>query len=177
MFGLPIPDFLIRPIAFLLAATALVLLGRAWGQHAVYAEWIAANEAAHVAAVKIIDRQQVVTERIVTQYRERVQVVQAAAQIIEKEIPVYVPPSADPLLPLGWRLLHDTSAAAGTVSAPAAGVDVAAPDARASEALAAVVGNYATCTANAVQLEELQGWVRNQFETANGRRLVYDRPP
>lgn len=177
MFGLPIPEFLIRPLAFLLAAAALVLLGRAWGQHAVYAEWIAANEEARIAAVKIIEKQDRVTERVVVQYRDRIHEVQAAAQTITQEIPVYVPPTADPLLPLGWRLLHDAAAAARALPQAPEGADVARPDARASEAITAVVGNYATCTANAVQLEELQDWVRSQFETANGRRLVYGADP
>lgn len=177
MFGLPIPDFLIRPIACLLAAAALLLLGRAWGQHAVYQEWIAANEEARIAAVKIIEKQDRISERVVIQYRDRIHEVQTAADTVTREIPVYVPPAADPLLPLGWRLLHDASAAARAVSPPAGGADVATPDARASEALTAVSHNYAACNANAVQLKELQGWVRSQYETTNQRRLVYGADP
>jgi len=49
----------------------------------------------------------------------------------------------------------------------------AAPDARVSEAIAAVSDNYGICRANAVQLEELQDWVRSQYEVMNLKPLRY----
>lgn len=177
MFGIPVPEFLVRPLAYALMAIALVLFGRWWGAHGVYTEWMTANEQARIAAVKVIDRQQVITEKVVVQYRDRIHEVQVASETVTKEIPVYVPPSADPVLPLGWRLLHDAAAAARSLSPPAPGLDVTAADTRASAAIGTVSHNYATCAANAVQLEELQGWVRSQFEISNGQRLEYGADP
>jgi len=36
-------------------------LGRGWGQHSMFKEWMAANETARIQAVKVIQRQDVVS--------------------------------------------------------------------------------------------------------------------
>lgn len=125
MFGLPIPLALGKPLAYLLAAIALVLFGRWWGASGVYGEWIAANETARIQAVKIIQRQDRVTERVRVEYRDRVQVLDGVATTIEKEVVRYV--EAKPLvmaclLDSRWLQLHN-AAAAGAVPPPAGGAD------------------------------------------------------
>jgi hypothetical protein len=123
------------------------------------------------AAVPVIVRQGAVTERVVVKYRTRLVEVQAATVTITREIPRHVPPAVDPMLPVGWLLLHD--AAARAVPPAPGGVDVTSPGARASQAIETVAGNYGACHANAEQLNGLQAWVREQFEAMNGEALGY----
>lgn len=124
------------------------------------------------AAVPVIVRQGAVTEKVVTRYRDRIVKVNAETVTIEKEIPVYVPASADCVLSRGWVQLHD-AAATRTVPAAPGGVDVTAPAIAASQALQGVVGNYAACHATGEQLIALQAWVRDQYEAMNQERLGY----
>lgn len=102
------------------------------------------------------------SERVVVRYVDRVQVVRANAQIITKEIPIYVTPTADAActVPVGFVRLHDAAAAnqptgpsTGNPDAPAAGVAL-------SDVASAVADNYATCHANAEQVIGLQDYVR-----------------
>lgn len=124
------------------------------------------------AAVPIIVKQGKTTERIVVQYRDRIVVEKGVTTTIEKEIVRYVPPSADPVLGLGWVFLHD-AAASGSISEPPAGTDVTAPAVAASQALKGVVGNYGSCRALALQLAGLQAWVRAQYQIMNMQPLGY----
>jgi hypothetical protein len=124
------------------------------------------------AAVRVVVKQGAVTEKIVTQYRDRVRWVREVPQIIEKEIVRYVPPSADPVLPLGWVLLHD-SAAVGQIPQATAGVDVAAPGIAASQAVKGVIENYGACKQTALQLVTLQGWIEAQYQVMNLEALEY----
>lgn len=124
------------------------------------------------AAVPVIVRQGAVTERIITKYRDRIVQVKGETVTIEKEIPVYVPPSADCVLPRGWVLLHDAAATRAVPPAPG-GVDVTTPAVAASEALRGVVENYGTCHIVRSQLIALQEWLRWQYQTANGEPLGY----
>jgi hypothetical protein len=154
----------------LLLAAGALLVG--YGYHlGIRNLWEYQGEQA-TAAVPVIIKQGAVTERIVTAYRDRVRVVYKQGETITKEIPVYVPASADPVLGRGWLLLHD-AAATGAVPPPAAGVDVAAPAVAASTALRGVAGNYGTCHANAAQLLALQEWVRAQYALMNLEPLGY----
>lgn len=124
------------------------------------------------AAIPVIIRQGAVTEKIVTEYRDRIVKVRGATEFIEKEITRYVPPSADPVLGDGWVRLHD-AAASGAVPQASPGADAAAPAIAASQALKGVVGNYGSCHATEVQLVMLQIWVAKQYETMNLEPLRY----
>lgn len=124
------------------------------------------------AAVPIIVKQGETTERVVTRWREKQAEVKVVTQTVEKEVIRYVPPSADPVLGLGWVYLHD-AAASGDVPKPPEGVDVSSPAVAASEALQGVVGNYGTCHGTALQLMALQEWVRAQYQVMNLRPLGY----
>lgn len=124
------------------------------------------------AAVPVVVKQGEVTVKIVTKWRDRIVKVKGETQVIEKEIVRYVPPSADPVLGVGWVLLHD-AAATRAVPEAAPGADVAAPAIAASQALKGVVGNYGQCYGYALKLMALQDWVRWQYETANQEPLGY----
>jgi PII-like signaling protein len=124
------------------------------------------------ATVPIVVKQGEVTERVVVKFRDRVTRIKGDTVTVTKEIVRYVPASADPVLPRGWLLLHD-SAATGSIPPPAEGADVTATGVAASTALRGVVGNYGTCHATAAQLLALQEWVREQYLVMNLEMLGY----
>lgn len=172
--GLLPGGLLVRALVVALVIGAAYAAGQIHGRGAVYAKWNAQIAEAAATATKIITRQGEITTQVVTRWKERQAEIQTITQTIEKEVPRYVTPAADPVLPLGWRLLHD-AAAYGAVPQAAAGIDVAAPDIAASQAASAVIGNYMSCHTTAAQLEALQAWVRHQYETTNLEPLRY--PP
>lgn len=125
MFGLPIPPGAAKAVAYALAALALLLIGRQWGASGVYEEWIDAVSESATASVKIIQKQDVVTEKIVTEYRDRIVKVAGVNTTIEKEVTRYVegkPLAMACMLDSVWLRLHD-AAAAGSFSAPTSGLD------------------------------------------------------
>jgi hypothetical protein len=102
------------------------------------------------------------SERIVTKYVDRVQVIHQRGATITREVPVYVTPQADAActLPLGFARVHDAAAAGADLPGPDGSAD-AAPSGIALSAVArTVVDNYTTCHATAAQLTALQEWVR-----------------
>lgn len=148
-----------------LALGALVAASAGWGYTrgatAVQDRWDK-RTAEHSSAVAIVrQRQAEVTERVVTEYVDRVRTVQVAGDTIIREVPVYVPTQCDPdgRLPAGWRVQHD-AAASGEPADPARFADAApvAPDTAAET----VARNYLACRLNAEQLIALQAWVREQ---------------
>lgn len=105
-----------------------------------------------------------VRDRVVTEYVDRVQIVEKRGATIIKEVPVYVSPKADAACAVntGFVRLHD--AAAKGVDLPPARDASPANDAPSGVALSAVaatnVANYTACNANAEQLSSLQTLVR-----------------
>lgn len=153
------------PWAKLAALAALVAAAAGWGcvkgARSVQSEWDAATirQSRTVARIRVAQAQ--VTERVVTQYVDRVRTVREAGETIVKEVPVYVPAQcdADGRLPAGWRVLHD-AAASGQPADPTRAADAqpVAPDTAAET----VARNYLTCRETAEQLTALQQWVREQ---------------
>lgn len=153
------------PWAKLAALAALVAAVAGWGYvcgaRSVQEKWEFAklHQIANIAETR--GQQAKVTERIVTQYVDRVRTVREAGETIVREVPVYVPAQcdADGHLPAGWRVLHD-AAASGQPADPARTADAqpVAPDAAAET----VARNYLTCRETAEQLTALQQWVREQ---------------
>lgn len=105
-----------------------------------------------------------VRDRVVTEYVDRVQIVEKRGATIIKEVPVYVSPKADAACAVntGFVRLHD--AAAKGVDLPPARDASPANDTPSGVALSAVaatnVANYTACNANAEQLSNLQTLVR-----------------
>lgn len=158
----------------IIAAIAAAVGGYGWvkGNEHGTAKLTAYQGAQAIASLKVITKQGAVTERVVTEYVDRVKTRAGTVQTIEKEVTKYVeskPLALACLLDVRWVRLHD-AAAAGTVP-PAAGPDDGATGAlTAAAALPTVTANYGACGRNADRLEALQGWVRGQFEATN-------RPP
>ncbi|EKT4441569.1 TPA: hypothetical protein ACKP7M_002889 [Stenotrophomonas maltophilia] len=100
------------------------------------------------------------TTRVVTEYVDRVQIVRERGDIITKEVPVYVTPTADAAcaVPVGFVHIHDAAAAgiaptgtAGDPDAPAAGVALSAV----AETTAANYGQYHAAGEQVTALQQL----------------------
>jgi hypothetical protein len=157
---------LVRVLVAALVIGAAYAAGQIHGRGAVHEDWREEQAKTALEATRIITRQGEVTVQVVTRWKERKAEIQTVTQTIEKEVIRYVPESHDPVLPVGWRMLHD-AAAVGSIPKAPDGVDVTARDVKASAAARAVVSNYGTCHENALQLMALQDWIRHMYETTN----------
>jgi len=147
-----------KPLAALLLI--LALFGAGWhykGKQDAAEARMKALEAQNAALAQQV-KQRVVTERVVTKYVDRVQVVKGRTQTIIKEVPIYVPADS-PLLPAGFRVLHD-AAAKGELPDPARIADAAPVPAQ--DAASTVASNYGQCHETEAQLTALQEWIRQQ---------------
>ena len=161
---------LLRQILFGVAlVAALCLYG--WITHhriaTAEARATTAESAARTAQGQLAQKQ--VSDHIVVQYVDRVQVVHDVGVTLTKEIPVYVTAHADArcVVPVGFARVHDAAAAGVLPGAP--GAADAQPSSLALSAVAGtVVDNYTTCHVAAAQLTALQDWVR--INTASGAR-------
>lgn len=156
---------LLPPWVMWLALAVLVAAATGWGwvkgAASVQAEWNAERAAQTITVLRVQVKQAEVTERIVTQYIDRVRIVRETADAIIREVPVYVPAQCDPdgRLPAGWRVLHDAAASGGAADPAAiAHAQPVAPDTAATT----VARNYGTCRETAEQLIALQQWVTDQ---------------
>jgi len=100
--------------------------------------------------------------RIVTRYVDRVRIVREKAQILTREIPVYVTAKADARcdVPAGFVSVHNAAAENAPLSEPTRDPDAPAPGVALSTVAETVAGNYAICHETAEQLTALQEYVR-----------------
>lgn len=110
-------------------------------------------------------KQEKATDRVVVEYRDRVQVVTKQGKEVVREVERLVPFGLCQLDP-GFRLLHD-AAAAGSVPDPAGRADGPAAPVEQATAAETVADNYLACRLNAEQLTALQRWIRKQERIAN----------
>ncbi len=94
----------------------------------------------------------VVTERVVTVYKDRIKVIREPGEVREIEIIR----NSDCVLPPEFRVFHDRATGEG-VEAPT-GVDAAAAPVDPATVIETVRENYARARENAAQLEALQAW-------------------
>ncbi len=149
-----------------LAAVSAFLFGYGWfkGNAHGTAKLTAYQGQQAIAAQKIITRQGEITERVVTQYKDRVVKGATVTKTITNEVTKYVeskPLAMACLLDMRWVRLHD-AAALGAVPPAAEPTDAAPGTTSAASALPTVTDNYAKANRNADRLEALQGWVREQ---------------
>ena len=102
-------------------------------------------------------KQAVVSDKTVTEYVDRVQIVQGKSREIIKEVKVYVQDNCT--LSAGWRMLHD-SAVNNELPDPARIVDEAPVSV--ADVAETVARNYGICEENSQTLQALQSWVREQ---------------
>jgi hypothetical protein len=99
-----------------------------------------------------------VRDQVVTEYVDRVRVVEVQGETIIKRVPVYVSEKADRacVVPAGFVRLHDAAAHALPAPEPAGAADEAPAHVGLSAVAVTTAGNYAKCNANAEQLKSLQ---------------------
>ena len=102
-------------------------------------------------------KQGVVSDKTITKYVDRVQIVQGKSREIIKEVKVYVQDTCT--LSGGFRMLHD-SAANNELPDPSRTLDEETVGVEA--ATKTILENYETCHVNSETLGSLQGWVREQ---------------
>ena len=140
-------------------ATALfsfgLYLGNKIGVSSCYEATIEAQRHSIETGVK----QAVVSDKTITKYVDRIQIVQGKSREIIKEVKVYVKADVDTYLSAGWRMLHD-SAVKSELPDPTRDSDERTVTA--TDALETVAANYGICHENSQTLQALQSWVREQ---------------
>ena len=134
--------------------SAGLYVGHKWGVSSCYEATIEAQRHTIETGIK----QAVVSDKTITQYVDRVQIVQGKSREIIKEVKVYVKDD-NCTLSGGFRLLHDSAVynelPDSTRIADAETVSV--------EAVAqTVIENYQACNVNSETLSSLQSWVKEQ---------------
>jgi hypothetical protein len=133
--------------------SAGLYVGHKWGVSSCYEATIEAQRHTIETGIK----QAVVSDQTITQYVDRVQIVQGKSREIIKEVKVYVQDTGT--LSGGWRMLHD-SAVNNELPDPARIADAEAIGIEA--ATKTILENYQACNVNSETLSSLQGWVREQ---------------
>ena len=135
--------------------SAGLYVGHKWGVAACYDATIEAQRHTIETGIK----QAVVSDKTITEYVDRVQIVQGKSREIIKEVKVYVQDTCT--LSGGFRLLHD-SAIYNELPSPSRIVDA---ETISVEAVAqTVIENYQACNINSETLSSLQSWVKEQSE-------------
>lgn len=88
-------------------------------------------------------------------YVETVKTIKEKADVIEKQIPIYIPVDSD--LPAGFRLLHDSAALGTLPGAPETGVSVSLRDTTST-----IQRNYSICHQWKSALDEQVRWGQEQ---------------
>ncbi|MBL8469626.1 hypothetical protein [Methyloversatilis discipulorum] len=115
-----------------MALAALVAASAGWGYTrgatTVQDRWDAERGRQQIAVAIVRQKQAEVTERVVTEYVDRVRVVERVADAVIREVPVYVKDHCEPdgRLPAGVRWVLNAAACAGRCPADTAG-DVDGP--------------------------------------------------
>lgn len=147
------------------AGVALIVAFFGWGEirycsgkQAVQTQWDQAKLNVTANAQVIAEKSDDVTKDVEIRYVDRIQVVREKGDVIVREVPVYIPAGSCEL-PGGFRLLHDASA---INSIPETSELPYAAPVPAQDAAVTVAENYNSCNEIRINLEELQGWVRQQ---------------
>ena len=133
--------------------SAGLYVGHKWGVSSCYEATIEAQRHTIETGIK----QAVVSDKTVTKYVDRVQIVQGKSREIIKEVKVYVQDTCT--LSGGFRLLHD-SAIYNELPDPARIVDEAPVSV--ADVAETVARNYGICEETKTTLQALQSWVREQ---------------
>ena len=135
--------------------SAGLYVGHKWGVSSCYEATIEAQRHTIETGIK----QAVVSDKTVTEYVDRVQIVQGKSREIIKEVKVYVKDDSNTYLSGGFRLLHD-SAVNNELPDPARIVDEAPVSV--ADVAETVARNYGICEETKTTLQALQSWVREQ---------------
>lgn len=105
-----------------------------------------------------------VRDKIITEYVDRVQVIEKRGATIVKEVKVYVSDKSNAActVPVGFVRVHDASANNLPAPEPAGPPDETAAGIELSTVAETVSANYTDCLANAEQLRQLQAFITQQ---------------
>lgn len=163
----------IKPYSSLIKTLSTILMIAGvyfYGGYGVEMEW--RQKAKELQAE--IDRKDAVsaqvTEKIVTQYVDKVKIVKEKGNVIIKEIPKYITKESDAncVIPNSFIVLHD-SASRNEIPDSAKRIDDSASTLKLSAVIETVAGNYTIYYETAEQLKALQDWVRQQEKIYNGK--------
>jgi hypothetical protein len=163
----------IKPYSSLIKTISTILMVGGvyfYGGYGVEMEW--RNKAKELQAE--IDRKDAVsaevTEKIVTQYVDKVKIVKEKGNVIIKEIPKYITKESDAncVIPNSFIVLHN-SASRNEIPDTSRTVDDTASTIKLSTVIETVSGNYTIYYETAEQLKALQDWVRQQEKIYNGK--------
>ena len=133
--------------------SAGLYVGHKWGVSSCYEATIEAQRHTIETGVK----QAVVSDKTVTEYVDRVQIVQGKSREIIREVKVYVQDTCT--LSGGFRLLHDSA----IYNELPDSTRIADAETISVEAVAqTVIENYQACNINSETLSSLQSWVKEQ---------------
>ena len=135
--------------------SAGLYIGHKWGVSSCYEATIEAQRHTIETGIK----QAVVSDKTVTEYVDRVQIVQGKSREIIREVKVYVKDDSNTYLSGGFRLLHD-GAVYNELPDPARIVDEAPVSV--ADVAETVATNYGLCEETKTTLQALQSWVREQ---------------
>lgn len=156
-------------IAYALIAAALFGLGYLKGSESrneEVAHLVAAIQVATNKAKELMERDPIIQKEIVVQYRDRIVKVREVQPEIQSQVEVIREKHPDCVLPVEFRLLHDTAASGDLPAQPAAGTD-GPSEVPCDIAAETIARNYQAARENAEQLKSLQEWVeRTQWNTS-----------
>lgn len=138
-----------------------------WQAHVMWDKAMTAQTTAAVARVE--QKQAAVAAKAGADHAKSAAKTRVVYETLVKEVPVYVPASADDrcVVPLGFVRLHDAAAQGVPAPAPDPGEPADAPSGVALSAVAStVVANYGTCASNTGQLVDLIALLRKLGVTA-----------
>lgn len=153
--------------ATLAALLLLAVLAAAWLHHRLgVAEQQRDQAQTQMVAAQFGESDAKADVRTVVQFHDRVQVIEKAITVTQREIPRYVTPATDALypLPVGFVRVHDAAATLVPGVAPAGAADAQASPVKASDALAIITDNYGICHETAAQLIELQDRLLQRYD-------------
>jgi len=144
-------------IGSVLVTTGVISFGAGWLQRHKAA--LEDDMERTVAAKTVVIKQQVVTERIVTKYKDRIIEIEGKGTHVKEVIERTAPP-AD-LWPDYYRRVHD-AAARGDPPPDTKRASDTSQTLEAAATFSTIDANYRACHANAEQLTALQKWAMEQ---------------
>ena len=111
-----------------------------------------------------------VTHEVITQYVDRVKIVEGKTHEIIKKVPVYITKESDDKCTInnGFVSLHD-HASKNEVPEPSGSVNEDSSEIKLSTVASTVSQNYGTYYQVVEQLKALQSWIRKQKDLDNGK--------
>ena len=111
-----------------------------------------------------------VTHEVITQYVDRVKIVEGKTHEIIKTVPVYITKESDDKCTInnGFVSLHD-HASKNEVPEPTGSINEDSSDVKLSTVAETVSQNYGTYYQVVEQLKALQSWIRKQKDLDNGK--------